>query len=1025
MPTLKWILPPLLCALLPLTAQAHQDAGHSHVQVDQFQYDRADREVETNYLVEEFEKDSQMAEAYDADIVDLDGQLWATWIGHDPEEGEVIRVSKIKDGKAIEKGLTIDSHWRDKGDADTNDPVGVRFSRPQLHASPDGQLYLGYETMQHLVGNGIRKDAPWSFVVQNVAEENATARFVWQELQGDVLNVAMAVGENGEIWLAAQINEGGQFAIKVVEVDFDVERLQKQSWIGLPREGEVVSSPNGGNAWAPSIALTEDGTVCVAWDAHNGDNYDVWARRFVDGRWLDAQCIAAKPNLEARADVVADAKGRFWILWEEGSTGWGHPYRGNAGRWTNMTDTYGPLHRFRRLRLACIDTNGKLMLLDKQLPQPSLDMAAKREGRWEGVQYLGAFYERGRLAVDHSGRIWVFYRHYYRPQLGTEHSTKHHIETGSRVYARCIGQRGVWSELLSFDQHQRDGTQRLSITPSGDGIAAIWSAGRTDRRKDGQRRGVVLAKCVIEKGSGLFSRNGPKGASQKRDLTPFLSLGAPIDNKPIPSVIDRSEPATTQVGGKTYHLVHGDLHRHTDLSLCFPFFDGSIDDAYRYSIDVARMDFLGITDHTRDIDNGQVGSQLWRRCMKAADRYRLPGKFFPYYSYERSHGETDHNVISLRDDMLRNFPPPLREFWDEITDNNTFTIPHEPINATRTWAHQDDAKRPLLEIYQGCRDNPRHSEPAANVGLRKGYHLGFIASSDHMSTSASYACVWTETVAREPIFRAMQSRRTFGATDHISLIFKCGDAWMGEIVKSETLPEYQLEIVATGPIVKLEAVMDGRRIIPLPFEEGATEIKTSFTAPKDYDGKHYIYIYMEQADGNRAWSSPLWVTFKNPNPSPASVLARKFKSGGLVNVARDKPVSVSFADEITIGKPAMVTDGEKQQFLGHGLPPNKPGFVTVDLEKVEPLEAIWIWHYYRDGRAYSGNRVELSETGRFEGEEIVVFDSATDGMYSETAAGKILAFEQPIPTRYIRNHLIGNAINGSRQWTEIEAYAAP
>jgi hypothetical protein len=55
------------------------------------------------------------------------------------------------------------------------------------------------------------------------------------------------------------------------------------------------------------------------------------------------------------------------------------------------------------------------------------------------------------------------------------------------------------------------------------------------------------------------------------------------------------------VGGEELRLYFGDLHRHTDLSLCFPFFDGSLDDAYRYGIEVARLDFLGVTDHTRDL----------------------------------------------------------------------------------------------------------------------------------------------------------------------------------------------------------------------------------------------------------------------------------------------------------------------------------------------------------------------------------------------------------------------------------------
>ncbi len=43
-------------------------------------------------------------------------------------------------------------------------------------------------------------------------------------------------------------------------------------------------------------------------------------------------------------------------------------------------------------------------------------------------------------------------------------------------------------------------------------------------------------------------------------------------------------------------------------------------------------------------------------------------------------GETDHNVVTLRDDVLRNFTYPLVDFWKEL-DHDSFTVPHAPISA--------------------------------------------------------------------------------------------------------------------------------------------------------------------------------------------------------------------------------------------------------------------------------------------------------------------------------------------------------
>ena len=78
---------------------------------------------------------------------------------------------------------------------------------------------------------------------------------------------------------------------------------------------------------------------------------------------------------------------------------------------------------------------------------------------------------------------------------------------------------------------------------------------------------------------------------------------------------------------------------------------------------------------------------------------------------------------SLRDDMLRPFQPPLKEFWD-IIDTDTFTIPHNPIRPLRAFAFHDDVKRPLLEIYQGLPRQPDDggSSRRARAWLPHGIH---------------------------------------------------------------------------------------------------------------------------------------------------------------------------------------------------------------------------------------------------------------------------------------------------------------
>ena len=80
-----------------------------------------------------------------------------------------------------------------------------------------------------------------------------------------------------------------------------------------------------------------------------------------------------------------------------------------------------------------------------------------------------------------------------------------------------------------------------------------------------------------------------------------------------------------------------------------------------------------------------------------------------------------------------------------------------------------------------------------------------------------------------------------------------------------------------------------------------------------------------------------------------------------------------------------------------------------------------LWHYFQDGRSYRGNRIALSATGEFAGEERVVYDSEVQGEYGEREEGKLLAFP-PLAARYIGNWLTDNSSNRAVQWVEIEAY---
>ena len=190
----------------------------------------------------------------------------------------------------------------------------------------------------------------------------------------------------------------------------------------------------------------------------------------------------------------------------------------------------------------------------------------------------------------------------------------------------------------------------------------------------------------------------------------------------------------------------------------------------------------------------------------------------------------------------------------------------------------DPIVEPVVEIYQGHRHNyefigsPRSATQKTNIGgyepkgfvihaLDKGYKLGFQASSDHISTHMSYGIVLTEDATRQGIIDAFKLRHSYAATDNIIAEFRCGKQIMGDIFDVASPPTLEIKALGTAPIAKISIIRDSKYVhIVEPKKEEATVNFTDSDAPA---GKTcYYYARVEQTDGNIAWLSPMWITFR-------------------------------------------------------------------------------------------------------------------------------------------------------------------
>ena len=149
----------------------------------------------------------------------------------------------------------------------------------------------------------------------------------------------------------------------------------------------------------------------------------------------------------------------------------------------------------------------------------------------------------------------------------------------------------------------------------------------------------------------------------------------------------------------------------------------------------------------------------------------------------------------------------------------------------------------------------------------KGYKLGVQASSDHLSTHVSYACVYAEDHSRQALLKAMKKRHTYAATDNIILDFRMNDAetgtlMMGDSFRTESLPTIWLRVLGTGRIRQIDLIKDNDVLYsakPLSSEYVLQFVDTTLR-----HGDSYYYARVIQENGQMAWSSPIWVSYGRP-----------------------------------------------------------------------------------------------------------------------------------------------------------------
>ena len=314
----------------------------------------------------------------------------------------------------------------------------------------------------------------------------------------------------------------------------------------------------------------------------------------------------------------------------------------------------------------------------------------------------------------------------------------------------------------------------------------------------------------------------------------------------------------------------GDLHNHCGITYGY----GSL----KHALDRAKshLDFCAVTGHAmwpdipeRNEETAFVVDFHHRGFQKLYDHWEEvrhtiaeanTEDFITFQAYEmHSSLYGDHHIVTPDDSLpLIYRDSPAQLLHDSGCDGITVAhhIGYTPGYRGINWDLYDPAVTPLIEVCSkhGCgmsetapypyyhNMGPRDSRCTVYEGLKRGFHFGFVGSTDHHAGyPGSYGdgklAVLAESKTRSAIWDGLKNRRTYAVTgDRIKCDFSVDGHLMGSIVPL-TSPRHQISYRVEG-CANIDKIVIYRNLNPIHIAEGLTMI------PKSEDNRYKIRIEM-------------------------------------------------------------------------------------------------------------------------------------------------------------------------------------
>lgn len=738
---------------------------------------------------------------------------------------------------------------------------GGVFHAPAIAIDGGGRVWIAWGVT--------REDTTVDLVVRSFTDGEVGDEVILADSNAAEAFVAGGSDSNGHAWFAWQSMRNGKADIYARNIDSESGELSEEF---------AIATGEGGN-WEPRISFDKEGNAWVLYDSSIGNEFNLNLAKVNTDKNIKTFPIGHTDRYEARGSLTLDADGSgLWIAGERGRVRWGLDARGHG-------NTTG-LNAQKEILFGYFDFTSATFA---EIPLGPAGMA----GNPVNLPDVG---------LGASGDPWVAYRYFdrilWRVAVTSYRRTRKSWSSRRRLEGGSYGQ-------------DRRATFLTGKVPTGD-VRIVWASdGRATKKHEVS--GVFLASL--------------KGASPMPDAT---VPGAPTDLSSESFAASQATPERPgddrhvwKVGDQEFGLYWGDLHRHTDVSNCRTGFDGTIVEHFRYAYDIAKLDFLGTSDHT-DVGKFYHPYEWWHN-QRMHDALHSPRRFNSIYVYEREQrwpwghrnvvfAQRGGPVVYINRKLYRESPwqdaLPVKagvgeitpmELWDLLRryEKPVALISHTGATGMGTdWSKYekiDHASENLVEIFQGARVSyegegapqptaglkPEEDytvngdadatppEPIVDFGkfkagtyrnaLELGRKLGVFASSDHISQHVSYGGVFCREFDREGIIEGFDARRTIAATDKIYLNFTCNGELLGSEIVTKGDPKLWLRVDGTARLKRVTIVRNEKNWEVFDKIDG-TDFEESVEDDSMLEGENRYYIRVEQEDGNMAWSSPVWVT---------------------------------------------------------------------------------------------------------------------------------------------------------------------